>query len=149
MCVCIYIHIYIYVSVYVHVSIYYILCIYYSTILYSSLNEMLSFTYYYFHISWTLPSKSHKKRCYSIVYKFCVCVFFIIFYSIYLSIFYYMGMLFCRVWFFFFSSEPEIILYYKCDVSMNRDINVLCYDWNVFCNKLVSSCEDTHITISN
>ena len=26
-----------------------------------------------------------------------------------------------------FFSEPEIILYYKCDVSMNHDINVLCY----------------------
>ena len=46
---CVYVYIYIYM--YVHVSIYYILCIYYSTILYSLLNEMLSFTYDYFHIS--------------------------------------------------------------------------------------------------
>ena len=36
-----------------------------------------------------------------------------------------MGMLFCLVLVFF--SEPEIVLYYKCDVSMNHDINVLCY----------------------
>ena len=48
-CLCVYAYIYIYI--YVHVSIYYILCIYYSTILCSSLNEMLSFTYDYFHIS--------------------------------------------------------------------------------------------------
>ena len=41
-------------------------------------------------------------------------------------------------------SEPEIILYYKCDVSMNHDIKYYVM-FEMFCNKLVSSCEDTHI----
>ena len=47
--------------------------------------------------------------------------------------YYYIYYLFSITWVCYFVmyefvfSEPEIILYYKCDVGMNHDINVLCY----------------------
>ena len=88
-----------------------ILCIYYSTILCSSLNEMLLFTYNYFHISWTLASKSHKKGCHSIVFNCCVCYYFILIIYIYIYIYIY---LFSITWVCYFVvyeffSEQKII----------------------------------------
>ena len=96
-------------------------------ILCSSLNEMLSFTYDYLHISWT-PSleKSQEKVSLNCIKVMCVCLFFFkIIIIIYIYLFYITWVCYFVVYDIF--SEPEIILYYKCDVSMNHDINVLCY----------------------
>ena len=57
-----------------------------------------------------------------------MCVLFFFVFIIYIYLFSITWVCYFVVYDFSFSSEPEIILDYKCDVSMNHDINVLCYD---------------------
>ena len=68
----------------------------------------------YVHVPVYYVLCAHRSmKCHSIVYKFCVRFLYAI--------------LSCMIFF----SKPEIIILlffkYKCDDSMNNDINVLCY----------------------